>query len=248
MHCGSGTQKVEEELSGMFPDARIVRMDLDTTSGVDSHFRILEAFAQGRYDILLGTQMVAKGLDFPEVTLVGIISADTELLRPDFRAEERTFRLLVQAAGRSGRHRPGEVVVQTYNPEHPIFKLVQYNDYIGFYLKTISERQGLKYPPFGRLVKINISGPEENSAAEAAIYLGELIPREGIKVLGPSPALLSKVKRRFYFHIIIKTGNYSFSRLDSIKKSLQAARGEALKKYRSKDVSIEIDVDPMEMH
>ncbi len=248
LYCGTGTQKVADEFSMLFPDARIVRMDLDTTSGVDSHFKILEAFAQGKYDILLGTQMVAKGLDFPEVTLVGIISADTELLRPDFRAEERTFRLLLQAAGRSGRHRPGEVVVQTFNPHHPIFNLVKNNDYIGFYQKTIRERRGLRYPPFGRLIKINVSGGVETKTAEAAAFMADCIPRDGIKILGPSPALIVKIKRRYYYHILIKTGNYSFNKLAAIKSSLLEARNKTIHKYRRDKISVEIDVDPVDMH
>ena len=248
IYCGTGTQRVEDDLYKLFPDARITRMDLDTTTAIDSHFRILEAFGKGEYDILLGTQMVAKGLDFPDVTLVGIISADTELLRPDFRAEERTFRLLVQAAGRSGRHRPGEVVVQTYNPEHKVFNLVKHNDYIGFFEKTVRDRKTLHYPPFGRLIALRISGLEEAAAARASVELAEVIPREGLKILGPSPALFAKVKRRYYYNILIKTGNLPQSRLGGIKEALKAARGEILQKFRSEDIGIEIDVDPAEVH
>ena len=245
-YCGVGTQRVEEDLAGLFPDAQTVRMDLDTTAAIDSHFKILEAFAQGKYDILLGTQMVAKGLDFPQVTLVGIISADTELLRPDFRAEERTFRLLVQAAGRSGRHRPGEVVVQTYNPKHPIFNLVRHNDYISFYQKTARERQGLRYPPFGRLIKLSISGPQESKVAEAASYISQMIPRTEVRILGPSPALLAKVKRKYYYNLLLKTDLLTLQRLAAIKRSLLEVRESALQKYRGDEVGLEIDVDPLE--
>ena len=248
MYCGSGTQKVEEELSGFFPDARIVRMDLDTTAGVDSHFNILDGFQKGKYDILLGTQMVAKGLDFPDVTLVGIISADTELLQPDFRSEERTFRLLVQAAGRSGRHRPGEVVVQTYNPQHKVFDFVKMNDYEGFFKKTIQYRKALHYPPFGRIILVRISSAVEKSAAEASTLLSQRIKKEGFLILGPSPALLAKVKRRFYYNILIKTGLLPFNKLADIKKDLLNVKSELLKEIGSKDIGIEIDVDPITLH
>ena len=248
LFCGAGTQRVEDELQGLFPDARIVRMDLDTTASVDSHFRILEAFQKGEYDILLGTQMVAKGLDFPDVTLVGIISADTELLQPDFRSEERTFRLLVQAAGRSGRHRPGEVVVQTYNPEHKVFELVKHNDYLGFFEKTIRQRRYLRYPPFGRIIAVRISSPSEPATAAAATALAQEIKREDFNLLGPSPALLSKVKRRYYYNILIKTGLLSSSKLAEIKDELLRAREELLKQRKSDDIVVEIDVDPVVLH
>ena len=247
-YYGTGTQKVEDEIKGIFPDARVVRMDMDTTSRIDSHFKILEAFAKGEYDILLGTQMVAKGLDFPEVTLAAIICADTELLRPDFRAEEKTFRLLLQAAGRSGRHRPGDVVVQTFNPEHPVFNFVRHNDYLGFYEKTIRSRKSLRYPPFGRLIKINIFGGEEQTVIEAAIAFAEAIPRENVRILGPSPALISRIKRKYYYHIIIKTGNYSISKLAEIKSSLLDLRETIGRKHKSDGIAVEIDVDPVEMH
>ena len=248
MFCGSGTQKVEEELMSFFPDARIVRMDLDTTSGVDSHFDILDGFQKGKYDILLGTQMVAKGLDFPDVTLVGIISADTELLQPDFRSEERTFRLLVQAAGRSGRHRPGEVVVQTYNPHHKVFDFVKMNDYEGFFRRTVQYRKVLNYPPFGRIILIRISSSIENSAAEASALLSKRIKRDEFTILGPSPALLAKVKRRFYYNMLIKTGLLPFNKLAEIKKDLITLKSDLLKEIGSKDIAIEIDIDPITMH
>jgi primosomal protein N' (replication factor Y) len=249
LYCGTGTQKVEDELGGIFPDARIVRMDLDTTAGIDSHFKILEAFQRGKYDILLGTQMVAKGLDFPEVTLVGIISADTELLLPDFRSEERTFRLLVQAAGRSGRHKPGEVVVQTYNPEHPVFKFVQDNDYAGFFDKTVRLRQHLQYPPFGRLIAVRISSPREASAGESAIEFARKLEQAGVNLLGPAPALLSKIKRRYYYNILIKLPlQHTIKDLAGLKERLLSLKADLMKERKSEDVHIEIDVDPVALH
>ncbi len=247
MFCGSGTQKVEEEIQRLFPDARIVRMDLDTTAGIDSHFRILEKFARGEYDILLGTQMVAKGLDFPDVTLVGIISADTELLRPDFRAEERTFRLMVQAAGRSGRHRPGEVVVQTYNPEHRIFNYISNNDYEGFFHYTVRYRSPLRYPPFGRIIAFRLSAPSESAAAEAAVALSGNFDRTGVTVLGPTPALLTKIKRRYYYNLIIKVPPLSAGKLAGIKDRLMEAREQTMAGRRGENLTIEIDVDPVDI-
>ncbi|MBC8204823.1 MAG: primosomal protein N' [FCB group bacterium] len=247
IQCGTGTQRVEDELSGLFPDARICRMDMDTTTGIDSHFRILEAFQQGKYDILLGTQMVAKGLDFPDVTLVGIISADTELLRPDFRSEERTFRLLIQAAGRSGRHRPGEGIVQTYNSEHKIYNFVKNNDYTGFFAKTLRDRKSLNYPPFGRLIALRISGFNEEKVAAAAAELARAIPRGEYHLLGPSQALLYKVKNRFRYNILVKMPILPQHKLSEIKKTLNDTRTVVYNKYRKDKISIEIDPDPISL-
>jgi primosomal protein N' (replication factor Y) len=247
-YCGAGTQRVEGDIEKLFPDAKLVRMDLDTTSGIDSHFRILEAFGAGKYDILLGTQMVAKGLDFPDVTLVGIISADTELLRPDFRAEERTFRLLTQAAGRSGRHRPGEVVVQTYNPEHKIFDLVRDNDYWGLYEKCTKFRRNLNYPPFGRLITLRISGTVESETALASALVADKIPHGNVRVLGPNPAIIPRLKRRYHYLILVKVLSGTVANLTEIKNSLKSARDHALKEGHSTDIAIDIDVDPQEIH
>jgi primosomal protein N' len=148
---GAGTQKVEQELAGLFPSAKLLRMDMDTTTRKGSHQRILEKFGSGEADILLGTQMVAKGLDFARVTLVGVISADTQMLLPDFRASERTFQLLTQVAGRAGRSTlKGEVVIQTHQPKHYTLQHVVDHDYRKFVEEELEERKELDYPPLSR--------------------------------------------------------------------------------------------------
>lgn len=205
---GTGTQRVEEELAGLLPVARVVRMDQDTTGGKNSHDRILNAFAAGRYDILLGTQMVAKGHDVKQVTAVGIISADTALYLPDFRAAEKTFMLLTQAAGRAGRgDAPGRVVVQSYNPEHYAVQAGSKHDYAAFYSEEIACRQELCYPPFTSLVKLMVQGSDEGKARRqaeevAAALRGRL--GEGAAVIGPFPAPVARISDVFRLHILIK--------------------------------------------
>ena len=168
-NLGVGTQKIEEELSKIFPNNKIVRMDYDTTSKKGMHEKIIEDFKNHEYDILLGTQMVAKGLDFPNVTLVGVINADTSLNIPDFRSSENTFSLLDQVAGRSGRsEKEGKVIIQTFNPDHYAIKLVKDHDYISFYNMEMQIRRKLKYPPFYYLCNIRISGKDTNYLANEA--------------------------------------------------------------------------------
>ncbi|MBB6735898.1 primosomal protein N', partial [Cohnella zeiphila] len=155
---GTGTQKVEEALAHSFPGIRVIRMDVDTTTEKGSHEKWLTQFRERRADVLLGTQMVAKGLDFPQVTLVGVLAADSALKLPDFRAPERTFQLLTQVAGRAGRHElPGEVIIQTYEPEHPSVALVRQHDYAGFAAQELRHRRTLGYPPYGRLIALTLS-------------------------------------------------------------------------------------------
>lgn len=146
---GTGTQRVEELLQQEFPDARIIRMDVDTTSRKGAHEKLLSDFEQGKGDILLGTQMIAKGLDYPNITLVGVLNADTMLNLPDFRASERTYQILTQVAGRAGRHeKEGQVIIQTYNPEHYAIQDVKQNNYLTFYQREMTYRKLGKYPPY----------------------------------------------------------------------------------------------------
>ncbi len=207
---GSGTQRVEEEIAEVFPDARLLRMDLDTTSRKGAHRRILDAFGRGDADVLLGTQMVAKGLDFPRVTLVGVVEADTGMLLPDFRAAERTFQLLAQVAGRAGRHDlPGEVLLQTRNPEHPAIQFALRHDFHGFALGELGERLALGYPPYGRLVGVEVKGPHEGSTFALAERWGAALRAEagrvaGVEVLGPVPAFVGRVKRWWRVHLLVK--------------------------------------------
>ena len=205
---GMGTQRVEEELERHFPGASIVRMDLDTTGRKNAHQKILGRFGRGDADILIGTQMVAKGLDFSRVTLVGVISADVGMHLPDFRAEERAFQLLTQVAGRAGRAElRGEVMLQTRNPKHPVFRYVLAHDYAGFAGVMLTERREFHYPPFGRIVGVEFRGPEEEAVGQMARkwtgLLTERVPGS-VQVLGPEPAFVGRVKKQYRYHTIIK--------------------------------------------
>ncbi len=207
---GIGTQKVEQEINQIFPEARVVRMDLDTTARKFAHDRILGDFGAGKYNILLGTQMVAKGLDFQNVTLVGVISADTSLLFPDFRASERTFQLLTQVAGRAGRKNfVGEVIIQTYSPDNLSLKFAQQHNFKQFFFTELPLRKELNYPPWGRLVHILIKGEDEAKVKAGAENFSQCLkfPAELGKILGPVPAPLSKIKKNYRWQIIIKSNN-----------------------------------------
>lgn len=204
---GVGTQRVEEELALRFPEARVVRMDLDTTAVKDAHHRLLDRFGRGDADILLGTQMVAKGLDFPNVTLVGVVNADSGLLLPDFRAEERTFQLLTQVAGRAGRHdRPGEVLLQTRRPDARALTFALKHDYRGFAKTELAERQDLGYPPFGRVVAVEFRGADEAVAkAFAEAWTSDLRQRAdgAVAVFDATASLVARVKTYWRFHTVV---------------------------------------------
>ena len=203
---GAGTQRVEEEIEAHFPSARYLRMDLDTTSGKNAHHKILDQFGRGAADILIGTQMVAKGLDFSRVTLVGVINADVGMHLPDFRADERLFQLLTQVAGRAGRaSRAGEVLLQTRNPKHPVIRFAMHHDYEQFARTTIEQRRELGYPPFGRIHRIEFKGPEEHVVEQLAQQWARcLTSREHVQILGPQPALISRVQKLYRHHVILK--------------------------------------------
>jgi primosomal protein N' (replication factor Y) len=243
---GLGTQKVEEELQTAFPTARIVRMDLDTTAGKGAHDRLLRQFGERKADILLGTQMVAKGLDFPHVTLVGVISADTQMLLPDFRASERTFQLLTQVAGRAGRSTLlGEVIIQTHQPAHYVLRHVLRHAYREFYDEEIAVRRELSYPPASRLVLLEFRGEKEEAVAAAAERVGALLSHEVARerVLGPSPAVLSRLKKQYRWHVLVKADrgeDPSGARVrEAVRRTLAAAGGT-----RQQGVQITVDVDP----
>lgn len=225
---GTGTEKVEEEIMRLFPQARIKRMDADTVRKKDSYRKILKSFHDGEFDILVGTQMISKGLDFPNVHLVGVISADIGLLTPDFRAYEKTFQLLMQVSGRSGRSTDfGKVIIQTMHPENYIFPLVVKHNYEEFYEKEIGFRKNFKYPPFSRLCLIEVESPKADRAnsisANLYLKLKNQNKEEFIEILKPSPALIYKIKNKYRHHIIIKSlksGTESFT-LRSLLKNLQ---------------------------
>ena len=185
-------------------------MDLDTTTQRGAHRKLLDAFGRGEADILLGTQMVAKGLDFPRVTLVGVVEADTGMLLPDFRAAERSFQLLAQVAGRAGRHDlPGEVILQTRNPQHPAVRFALQHDVAGFARHEMAERRMLLYPPFARLVGVEFKGPQDRSTRDLAERWTAALKREasaiaGTDVLGPVPAFVGRIKGFWRVHTLLK--------------------------------------------
>lgn len=207
-YYGTGTQKVEEELRELYPQARILRMDVDTTRRKGAHEQILQKFGAKEADILLGTQMIAKGLDFPEVTLVGVLNADTSLNLPDFRSSEHTFQLLTQVSGRAGRaEKAGEVVIQTFNPQHYAIELAKKQNYERFYQQEMHVRHRGGYPPYYFTVKITASHPEEQVAAkkifQIANQLKEVLSPQSL-LLGPTPSMILRVKNRYYYQLIIK--------------------------------------------
>nr|WP_164682423.1 primosomal protein N' [Streptococcus hyointestinalis] len=207
-YYGTGTQKAYDELQEVFPQARILRMDVDTTRKKGAHEKILRAFGNGEADILLGTQMIAKGLDFPNVTLVGVLNADTSLNLPDFRSSERTFQLLTQVAGRAGRgDKSGEVVIQTYNPDHYAIQLAKKQDYETFYRYEMNVRKQMSYPPYYYTVGITLSLADEleltRKAYQVLAMLKETLSPEA-KLLGPTPKPIARTHNLYHYHIIIK--------------------------------------------
>jgi len=249
-HTSFGTQQVQDELTGLFPDARILRMDRDSTSRKGSFDRLLTSFERGDADILLGTQMVAKGLDYPRVTLVGVISAETQLYLPDFRAAERTFQLLTQVAGRAGRGKLiGEVVIQTVNPKHPTLLHAVKHDFASFYAEEIAGRQDVRYPPIVRIALIECSGLQEKDVIRKAESIAVLIRTQAaggaVEILGPAEPAIARVRNRYRQHILIKNDRRkdpSASILRSVLAPiLQAKPGSA---GTSRDVKVSVDIDP----
>ncbi|HYH02640.1 MAG TPA: primosomal protein N' [Bacillota bacterium] len=220
-YFGNGTQKLEAELAEAFTGARIVRMDHDSTANKGAHHQIYQELISGAVDILLGTQMIAKGLDLPRVTLVGVISADSTLNMPDFRAAERCFHLLTQVAGRAGRgEKSGQVIFQTYNPEHYAIQFAQKHDFYGFYQTEIAQRRTALYPPFSELVKVGFAGMDETKVISAAENFADLLrssleelttsspeARGEVNLLGPAPAVIAKVQNLYRWQLIVKTAN-----------------------------------------
>jgi len=258
---GVGTQRVEDELAETLSNAKVVRMDLDTTTRKGSHDKILKRFADGDTDILLGTQMVAKGLDFSRVTLVGVISADTGMLLPDFRASERTFQLLTQVSGRAGRSvLEGEVIIQTYIPDHYSLKYVLSNDYLGFYNYELKSREELDYPPFSRIVLVEFKGESEKKVEQCAAKFADLLKpkpvhhskagavwKHSYEVLGPAPAAISKLKKNYRWHIVIKSIRSKDAGGKSLRDVLLNAEATYRRKFADKNVKMTIDVDPQGM-
>src|SRR5690606_18047192 len=204
---GLGTERIEESLALLFPEARVGRMDLDTTRSKYGYQRLLEEFGAGNIDILVGTQMITKGLDFDRVTVVGIIDADRILYFPDFRAGERAFQQITQVAGRAGRRKVmGNVVIQTRQPENSIYSQVIKGDYAGFYMREMDERQKFFYPPFIKLIKITVKHKDQSTAERAAKFLANLLGSIEVKkiILGPEKSLVGKIRNFYLFEIFIK--------------------------------------------
>ena len=241
---GAGTERVEEEVRKYLKNAKILRMDVDTTRAKDSHEKIYNAFKAGEADILIGTQMVSKGLDFPNVTLVGILSADMSLNLPDYRAAERSFQIITQVAGRAGRgEKEGEVIVQTYTPEHYSLQYAKKYDYEDFYEKEFTIRAMMGYPPFGRILLINGIGKNEDELKKQMIFLGKKVKEKaeelgGLEVLGPTPCIIYKIKENYRWQIIVK-GEFSSKFSKSIKDLLY---DKANNVYN--DIRVSMDINP----
>lgn len=240
---GTGTQKVEEELTKLLPSARVIRMDVDTTSRKGSHEKLLQQFGDRKADILLGTQMIAKGLDFPQVTLVGVLTADTMLNIPDFRSSEKTFQLLTQVSGRAGRHLlPGEVVIQTYSPEHYSVELASTHDYLGFYQKEMLLRKNHQYPPFYYLALVTVTHQELTKVVTVTeritSYLGGQLSREAV-ILGPVSSPIARIKDRYRYQCIIK-----YKREPNLHHALKSVVEKYQSQMDQEKLAIHIDLNP----
>lgn len=242
-HLGAGTQRVEEEIISLIPEMSFKRMDRDTTQKKLSHYRIIKQMEEKKIDMLLGTQMVAKGHDFPDVTLSAVISADIALNMPDFRTAERAFQLFTQLAGRAGRgDTHGKAYIQTYEPEHYVFEYVRNHDYKGFYEKEIELRKELSYPPFSKLVRIVFNFKTKESAKNIMNDISKRIKTaagSGVEILGPAPAPIAKIRNLWRWHLILKGKNSKILR----KKSYEIL--EMLKDIKS--VRTDVDVNPISM-
>ncbi len=246
-HFGSGTEKVEDELQFYFPNAVIKRIDSDSINKKNYLSNILLSFSKGEIDILVGTQMVSKGLDFPRVTLVGVISAENTLWIPDFRADERTFQLLTQVAGRAGRSKnEGEVIIQTRNDRHFAIQKVLLNDYDGFYKREIAEREKLGYPPFVKLALIETKDKSENKAKGAASDFRKILKNfdKVLQINGPTTAMIYRIKGFYRYQILIK----GFRKTDPSGKILRKAIYDGIAEFkrvsRFRDVKLFYDIDP----
>lgn len=244
---GFGTERIESEVAARFPGARIARMDADSVKKKGSHEEILKDFRERKIDILIGTQMIAKGFDFPHVTLVGVVLADVGLMLPDFRSAERTFQLLTQVAGRAGRgNLPGRVYIQTFSPEHPSVMFARKHDFKNFYEQEIIQRREYRYPPFARLVNIIVRAKEENKAylyarelrdALKTEFAAELSVSKENEIIGPSPLPFYKLRGHFRWHVMLK--------LPDSARGLEKIKAALLNVKKPAGVQYALDVDPL---
>ncbi|MBN3036370.1 MAG: primosomal protein N' [Bacteroidales bacterium] len=242
---GFGTEKVEEELAILFPEARIRRMDLDTTRSRQSYQQIIKDFEQRRIDILVGTQMITKGLDFDHVSVVGILNADNMISFPDFRSFERSFQLMAQVSGRAGRkNKRGRVIIQTYRPHHSVIRYVMENDYLSMYQSQVLERRQYRYPPFYRLVQLEVRHRNNETVSRAAMHLaGMLREHRGLIVLGPEYPLVSRIRSQYIMKILIKLERGP--QLTALKKTVMDTVDRFHAAASFKGVSLIPDVDPI---
>lgn len=242
-YFGTGTQKVEEELYKLFPEARVLRMDVDTTKHKGAHEEILETFGAGHADILLGTQMIAKGLDFPNITLVGVLSADTSLHLPDYRAAERTFQLLTQVSGRAGRHdKLGEVIIQTYTPEHYAIELAKTQEYEPFYEREMFLRRRSNYPPYYFVALIQLSHEDVMMAAEYAGRVADWLRgnlSNQVAIIGPTTASIARLQNRYRYQCLIKY-KIEPNLIPVLQRLLAMYRAEWIKQ----GILMTVDLDP----
>jgi primosomal protein N' (replication factor Y) len=241
--AGMGTQRIEDTLSRLFPQARIVRMDSDALKRKDDYRRILGDFRTGKIDVLVGTQMIAKGLHFPNVTLVGIIQADLALHQPDFRAGERTFQLLTQVAGRAGRGDiEGEVFVQAFTPFHPAIQHARRHDFAGFYEQEIGFRQQLRYPPLSRIALLTLKGRNEEKVKFSADHLKRELDKalaefKDLIMAGPAPAPLLRAETFYRYQIMLR-----IQRMSPLSRRLALVHQSLV---LPEDVTLTIDIDPV---
>ncbi len=241
-HFGSGTQRVTHELTKLFPDLSFIRFDSDTTRNKNAHRDLIASFTNKEKDILVGTQMLTKGLDIAGVTLVGVVSADGLLHRSDYRAAERAFQTLTQVAGRAGRgDEPGKVIIQTYSPEHSVIRAVRSHDYSSFSQRELEQRAALNSPPYGKLIVIKLSGIEEEQVRITAETIADEclnLLDENWELLGPAPATIMRVARRYRWQILLKFPEITRPNLPNLNQ---------LKSLCPKGIAMTIDVDPINM-
>jgi primosomal protein N' (replication factor Y) len=240
---GFGTEKVESETAAHFPGARIARMDADSVRKRGSHEEILRRFRDHQIDILIGTQMIAKGFDFPHVTLVGVVLADVGLSLPDFRSAERTFQLMTQVAGRAGRGKnPGRVIIQTFSPEHPSIVFAQKHDYPSFYAHEAGERRHYGYPPFKRLLNVIIRSHNESKAYQFSREFRDALKEKfaaetETEIIGPAPLPFYKLRGHYRWHVMLK--------LPLAQDSTGSVRETLDRLKKPSDVAFALDVDPL---
>jgi len=240
---GFGTEQIELELAELFPTKNIKRMDQDTTRGKYSFEKIIDGFKNREIDVLVGTQMLAKGLDFDNVSLVGVMNADNMLYHPDFRAFERSYQMLTQVSGRAGRsEKRGKVVIQTYNPLHNVIQQVSKNDYEGMYKEQLYERQIYKYPPFFRLIRLKIKHRDFEKLTEGSMWLYQVLQQNlAVPVLGPEEPAIGRIRNEYIRTIMVKIPNET--NLQNTKKTIQKVLNsfDTVVQYRAIKVSVNVD-------